>query len=102
MARVIRLLGVTLLSAADALAQTCVDNNPEQAAALINRVHLSCEKGEYPTTTDIYDLAGVAGEAGIPALRRFAARPTDKGPWLVCQSWVNAARIPLAKLGDGT
>jgi hypothetical protein len=100
MARTIRLLGVTLLAAAHTLAQTCADKNPEQAAALIDRVHLSCEKGEYPTTTDIYDLAGVAGEAGIPALRRFAAWPTDKGPWVVCQSWVNAARISLAKLGD--
>ncbi len=100
MARTIRLLGVTLLAAAHALAQTCADNNPEQAAALIDRVHLSCEKGEYPTTTDIYDLAGVAGEAGIPALRRFATWPTDKGPWVACQSWVNAARISLAKLGD--
>jgi hypothetical protein len=65
MARVIRLMGVALLTAAHALAQTCADNKPEQAAALIERVHLSCEKGEYPTTTDIYDLAGVAGEAGI-------------------------------------
>lgn len=100
MARVIRLLGVVLLTAAHALGQTCADNNPEQAAALIDRVHLSCEKGEYPTTTDIYDLAGVAGEAGIPALRRLASWPTDKGPSVACQSWVDAARISLAKLGD--
>ena len=78
MARVIRLLGVVLLTAAHALGQTCADNNPEQAAALIDRVHLSCEKGEYPTTTDIYDLAGVAGEAGIPALRRLASGPPTK------------------------
>jgi hypothetical protein len=89
-----------LLSGPQATAQTCEDDNPWQAAALIDQIRTSCERNNVPYGTDIYGLASVADREAIPTLRKLAAWPTDKGPGAVCQGWVLAARAALVKLGD--
>ena len=82
------------------LSQTCEDDNPPHAAALLYRLQGYCERNEVPWTFDLYALASVAGEDAIPALRKIAAWPLDSGPGNRCQQWVGASRDALAKLGD--
>jgi hypothetical protein len=94
------MLAGRLFIASDVTAQTCEDDNPWQAAALIDQIRTSCERNNVPYGTDIYGLASVADREAIPALRKLAAWPTDKAPGAVCQGWVMAARAALAKLGD--
>jgi HEAT repeat protein len=94
------MLGGLLFSLSEAIAQTCEDDNPWQAAALIDQIRTSCERNNIPYTVDIYGLASVADKEALPALRKLAAWPTDKGPGAECQGWVMAARAALAKLGD--
>jgi hypothetical protein len=93
-------LGGRLFGAPDVMAQTCEDDNPWQAAALIDRIRTSCERDKMPYGGDIYALASVAEKEAIPVLRKLAAWPTDQGPGAGCQGWVIAARAALAKLGD--
>ena len=87
---------------APTLSQTCEDDNPPHAAALIGRLQSYCEDtyASYSYTFDLYALASVAGEDAIPALRKIAAWPLDNGPGNRCHQWVGAARDALAKLGD--
>ncbi len=94
------ILGGCLFSAPQAIAQTCEDDNPWQAAALIDQIRTSCERNTVPYGADIYGLASVADKEAIPALRKLAAWPTDKAPGAGCQGWVIASRAALAKLGD--
>jgi hypothetical protein len=82
------------------LSQTCEDDNPPHAAALIERLQVYCERNEISWTFDLYALASVAGEDAIPALRKIAAWPTDRLPGSRCPQWVTASRDMLAKLGD--
>lgn len=42
-----------LLSGSEAIAQTCEDDNPWQAAALIDQIRTSCERNNVPYGTDI-------------------------------------------------
>src|ERR1043166_3434238 len=93
-------LSVALFVAATAMAQTCEDQNPAHAAALIDRVRFSCERDDIPYSADIYQLAAVADKEAIPALRKLAEWSTHKGPGARCSQWVTGARIALAKLGD--
>jgi hypothetical protein len=83
-------------------AQTCEDDNPWQAAALIDQIRTSCERNKIPYGGDIYALASVADKEAAPALRKIATWPTDtdKAPGAGCQGWVIAARTAMAKLGD--
>jgi hypothetical protein len=94
------MLGGRLFSASGVTAQTCEDDNPWQAAALIDQIRTSCERNKIPYGMDIYGFASVADREAIPALRKLAAWPTDKAPGAGCQGWVIAARAALAKLGD--
>ncbi|MGC2792222.1 MAG: hypothetical protein WA899_09395, partial [Candidatus Sulfotelmatobacter sp.] len=94
------ILAGQLLSGPEAIAQTCEDDNPWQAAALIDQIRTSCERNNVPYGADIYGLASVADREAIPALRKLAAWPTDKAPGAGCQGWVVAARAALVKLGD--
>lgn len=94
------ILGGWLFGGPEAIAQTCEDDNPWQAAALIDQIRTSCERNIMPYGADIYGLASVADKEAIPALLKLAAWPTDKGPGAGCQGWVIAARAALAKLGD--
>ena len=89
-----------LFGGADMTAQTCEDDNPWQAAALIDQIRTSCERNKIPYGGDIYALASVADHEVVPALRKIATWPTDKAPGAGCQGWVMAARAALAKLGD--
>jgi hypothetical protein len=93
-------LSVALFVAATAMAQTCEDQNPAHAAALIDRIRFSCERDDIPYSADIYQLAAVADKEAIPALRKLAEWSTHKGPGARCSQWVTGARIALAKLGD--
>jgi hypothetical protein len=93
-------LGGRLFGGPDVFAQTCEDDNPWQAAALIDQIRTSCERNSIPYGVDIYGLASVADKEALPALRKLAAWPTDKGPGAGCRSWVIAAQAALAKLGD--
>jgi len=91
---------ITPLVSAPAFAQTCEDDNPPHAAALLDRLQGYCERNEVPWSFDLYALASVAGEDAIPALRRIAAWPLDTVPGSRCPQWVAASRDALAKLGD--
>jgi hypothetical protein len=93
-------LSVALFGAATAIAQTCENRNPAHAAALIDQIRFSCERYDIPYSSDIYGLAAVADKEAIPALRKLAALPTNKGPGASCWFWVKSARIALAKTGD--
>jgi hypothetical protein len=93
-------LGGRLFGARDVIAQTCEDDNPWQAAALIDQIRTSCERNKIPYESDIYGLASVAEKEAVPALRKIAAWPTDEGAGATCRGWVIAARAALAKLGD--
>lgn len=90
----------SLLCAPAASAQTCEDNNPPHAVALLGRLQSYCENYDVPYSFDLYGLAAVAGDEAIPQLRKIAAWPTATGTDYYCQRWVAAARIALAKLGD--
>jgi hypothetical protein len=96
----ISLLGVTFCAAVSVIAQTCEDRNPAHAAALIEQIRFSCERDDVPYSATLYQLAAVADNEVIPALRKLAAWSTDKGPGARCSRWVTGARIALAKLGD--
>jgi hypothetical protein len=85
---------------APAVAQTCEDQNPPHADALLQRLQSYCENYNVPNSFDLYGLTAVAGDEAIPALRKIAEWPTDTGTGTYCQRWVNAARTALAKLGD--
>src|ERR1700733_7441073 len=87
---------------APTLSQTCADDNPLHAVALIGRLQSYCEDYNvpYPYAFDLYALASVAGNDAIPALRKIAAWPLDAPPGSRCQQWVAASRDMLAKLGD--
>ncbi len=80
--------------------QTCEDDNPPHAAALLDRLQGYCERNEVPWTFDLYALASVAGDDATPALRKIAAWPLDSLPGSRCPQWVAASRDALAKLGD--
>ncbi len=94
------ILGTSLLAAAAAVAQTCEDRNPAHAAALIDQIRFSCQRDDIPYSADVYSLTAVADQEALPALRKIAVWPTDRGPGLRCLGWVNMARMALAKLGD--
>jgi hypothetical protein len=94
-------VSISSVCAVPALAQTCEERNPSHAVALLLRLQSYCENYDVPYTFDLYGLASVAGDEAIPALRKIAAWPTETGTSSYCQRWVNAARIALAKLGDG-
>jgi hypothetical protein len=93
-------LGAALFGAAATIAQTCEDDNPAHAAALIDQIRFSCERYDTPYSSDVYGLAAVADKEAIPALRKLAAWSTEKGPGTSCSFWVRTARIALAKMGD--
>jgi hypothetical protein len=93
-------LVMSLSGAAAGIAQTCEDRNPPHAAALIDQIRFSCERDDIPYSADVYGLAAVGDKDAVPALRKLAAWPTDKGPGLRCLAWVNMARVALAKMGD--
>src|SRR5579863_4671960 len=78
------LLGAALFCAVAAVAQTCEDRNPAHAAALIDQIRFSCQRDDIPYSADIYSLTAVADREALPALRKIAAWPTDKGPGLRC------------------
>jgi PBS lyase HEAT-like repeat len=52
-----------------------------------------------PYTADVYALASIGDKQAIPALHKLADWPSDKDGGAVCQEWVRAARLALAKLG---
>src|SRR5271155_4711479 len=85
---------------APVVAQTCEDQNPPHAVALLLRLQSYCDNYDVPYSFDLYGLAAVAGDEAIPALRKIAEWPTDTGTGYYCQRWVKSARIALAKLGD--
>jgi hypothetical protein len=93
-------LGAPFLAAAAAVAQTCEDRNPAHAAALIDQIRFSCQRDDIPYSADINSLTAVADQEALPALRKIASWPTDKGPGNRCLGWVNMARMALAKMGD--
>jgi hypothetical protein len=95
-------IAIALTLPAPSLPQTCEDDNPAHAAALIGRLQRYCEdeNAPYPYTFDLYALASVAGTDAIPALRKIAAWPLGTAPGNRCQQWVTASRDMLAKLGD--
>jgi hypothetical protein len=93
-------VSISSVFSAPALAQTCEDQNPPHAVALLQRLQSYCENYDVPYTFDLYGLAAVAGDEAIPALRKIAEWPTDTGTGYYCQRWVRSARIALAKLGD--
>ena len=80
------MLTVVLFREGTAVAQTCEDRNPAHAAALIDQIRLSCERDNEPYSANVYALAAVADKEVIPALRKIAAWPTDKGPGLDLKS----------------
>jgi hypothetical protein len=94
------ILGAPFLAVVAAVAQTCEDRNPGHAAALIDQIRFSCQRDDVPYSADVYSLTAVADQEALPALRKLAAWPTDKGPGLRCLGWVNMARMALAKMGD--
>lgn len=98
----IAVIAVVPVVPAPTLSQTCEDDNPPHAAALIGRLQSYCEDNfaSYPYTFDLYALASVAGTDAIPALRKIAAWPLDTTLGSRCQQWVAASRVALAKLGD--
>jgi hypothetical protein len=83
-----------------AAAQTCEDNNPLHAVALLGRLEGYCERGDVPYTFDLYGLASVAGEQAVPMLRKIAEWSNKTAPGKGCERWMAAARLALAKLGD--
>jgi len=83
-----------------AVAQTCEDNNPLHAVALLGRLEGYCERGDVPYSFDLYSLASVAGDQAIPVLRKIADWSSKTVPGKGCERWVAASRIALAKLGD--
>ena len=91
---------ISSVCAAPALAQTCEDQNPPHAVALLQGLQSYCENYDVPYSFDLYGLAAVAGDEAIPALRKIAAWPTDTPTGNYCERWVQSARIALAKLGD--
>ena len=93
------LLGVAFASAA-AMAQTCENWSPEQLADSIAQIQRSCDHNQMPYTADVYALASIGDKQAIPALHTLADWPTDKDGGAVCQAWVRAARVALAKLGN--
>jgi hypothetical protein len=93
-------LGLIFCVAAPAIAQTCEAGDPAHAAARIDRIRFSCERDDIPYSADLYQLAAIADKEAIPALRKLAEWPTDKGPGARCSQWVAGAKIALAKLGD--
>lgn len=98
----IAVIAVVPVVPAPTLSQTCEDDNPPHAVALIGRLQSYCEDdiAPYSYTFDLYALASVAGKDAIPALRKIAAWPLDTAPGSRCQQWVTASRVALAKLGD--
>src|ERR1700719_874953 len=86
----IALIAVVPVVPAPTLSQTCEDDNPPHAVALIGRLQTYCEDNNapYPYTFDLYALASVAGKDAIPALRKIAAWPLDTAPGSRCQQWV--------------
>ena len=70
-------IAVVPIVSAPTLSQTCEDDNPPHAAALLDRPQGYCERNEVPWTFDLYALASVAGDDAAPALRKIAAWPLD-------------------------
>jgi hypothetical protein len=93
-------IAVVPIVSAPTLSQTCEDDNPPHAAALLDRLQGYCERNEVPSTFDLYALASVAGDDATPALRKIAAWPLDTLPGSRCPQWVAASRDALGKLGD--
>jgi hypothetical protein len=93
-------IAIVPIVSAPTLSQTCEDDNPPHAAALLDRLQGYCERNEVPWTFDLYALASVAGDDATPALRKIAAWPLDSLPGSRCPQWVAASRDALAKLGD--
>jgi len=93
-------IAVVPIVSAPTLSQTCEDDNPPHAAALLDRLQGYCERNEVPLTFDLYALASVAGDDATPVLRKIAAWPLDSPPGSRCPQWVAASRDALAKLGD--
>jgi hypothetical protein len=93
-------IAIVPIVSAPTLSQTCEDDNPPHAAALLDRLQGYCERNEVPWTFDLYALASVAGDDATPALRKIAAVPRDSLPGSRCPQWVAASRDALAKLGD--
>jgi HEAT repeat protein len=94
------LILIAAFGSVTAIAQTCGNWSPEQLATSIAQIQTSCEHNEMPYTADVLALASIGDEQAIPALHKLADWPTDKDGGAVCQGWVNAARLALAKLGD--
>ncbi len=93
-------IAIVPIVSAPTLSQTCEDDNPPHAAALLDRLQGYCERNEVPWTFDLYALASVAGDDATPALRKIAAWPLDSLPGSRCPQWVAASRDALAKLDD--
>jgi len=69
------------------------------ASRLDPQIQKSCEHNQMPYTADVYALASIGDKQAIPALHKLATgRPTKTGR--VCQAWVRAGRLALAKLGN--
>jgi len=88
------------LGSVTAMAQTCDNWSPEQFADSIAQIQKSCEHNQMPYTADVFALASIGDKQAIPALHKLADWPTDKDGGAVCQAWVRAARLALAKLGN--
>ncbi len=97
---IVAAVAISSVGAATVFAQTCEDQNPPHAVALLLRLQSYCENYDVPYSFDLYGLAAVAGDEAIPALRKVATWPTDTPTGIYCQRWVSAARVALAKLGD--
>src|SRR5271163_3491145 len=97
---IVAAISISSVWAAPVLAQTCEDQNPPHAVALLRRLQSYCENYDVPNSFDLYGLAAVAGDEAIPTLRKIALWPTDTPTGIYCQRWVSSARVALAKLGD--
>jgi hypothetical protein len=93
-------VSISSVGAAPVPAQTCEDQNPPHAVALLLRLQSYCENYDVPNSFDLYGLASVAGNEAIPTLRKIAAWPTNTPTGNYCERWVRAARVALAKLGE--
>jgi hypothetical protein len=94
------LMLIAAFGSVTAIAQTCESWSPEQLAESIEKIQASCQHNQMPYTADVLALASIGDKQAIPALRKLADWPTDKDGGAVCQGWVNAARLALAKLGN--
>src|SRR5258708_25887819 len=70
-------IAIVPIVSAPTLSQTCGDDNPPHAAALLYRLHGYCERNEVPWTFDLYALPSVAGHDATPALRQITSWPLD-------------------------